>query len=357
MPSNPIFRSVSQWFSRHFSDPEALGLFFTLLFSLLCLEFFGQLLMPILVAAVVAYMLEPPVRLLMRCRLPRGLCATVVFCVVLTSVVFLFIFLLPLLWKQSVNLIKAAPSGWQQAQAVIGSWIVKHPHFLSDQAWSHLSQFVQSKAAQWGQVVLSHSLSGLGGLVQLALYAILVPLLVLFFLMDGARITTWLGRFLPGHRTLIHTVWGEVNERMARYIQGRALEIMIVSVVTATTFYALNLQYALLLGACVGVSVIVPYVGATVVTVPVVLTALMQWGLSAHCAYLCVAYAVIIVLDGNVLVPLLFSETMNLHPVAIILSVIIFGGIWGFWGIFFAIPLATICHAVLAAWPSLQKKE
>jgi putative permease len=63
-------------------------------------------------------------------------------------------------------------------------------------------------------------------------------------------------------------------------------------------------------------------------------------------------YLVIQVLDGNVLVPLLFSEAVNLHPVAIILAVLFFGGIWGIWGVFFAIPLATLIKAIINAWPS-----
>jgi putative permease len=77
----------------------------------------------------------------------------------------------------------------------------------------------------------------------------------------------------------------------------------------------------------------------------------MQWGMEPHSLYLIIAYAVIIILDANVLVPLLFAETMDLHPVVIILSVLVFGGIWGFWGVFFAIPLATVADAVLRAWP------
>jgi len=67
------------------------------------------------------------------------------------------------------------------------------------------------------------------------------------------------------------------------------------------------------------------------------------------------AYAIIHALDGNLLVPLLFSEVVNLHPVAIILAILVFGGLWGFWGVFFAIPLATVVKAVINAWPA--KKE
>ena len=65
-----------------------------------------------------------------------------------------------------------------------------------------------------------------------------------------------------------------------------------------------------------------------------------------------VVYGIIQALDGNVLVPLLFSEAVKIHPVAIIVSVLIFGGLWGMWGVFFAIPLATLVKAVFTAWPS-----
>ena len=109
---------------------------------------------------------------------------------------------------------------------------------------------------------------------------------------------------------------------------------------------------AALLGLLVGLSVIIPYIGATLVTLPVALVGFFQWGLTADFYYMLAVYLVIQALDGNVLVPLLFSEAVNLHPVAIILAVLFFGGIWGMWGVFFAIPLATLIKAVINAWPN-----
>ena len=91
------------------------------------------------------------------------------------------------------------------------------------------------------------------------------------------------------------------------------------------------------------------------VTVPVCLIALFQWGWSDQFIYLMAVYGIIQTLDGNVLVPLLFSEAVSLHPVAIICAVLLFGGLWGFWGVFFAIPLATLFKAVLDAWPRKQQ--
>ena len=102
----------------------------------------------------------------------------------------------------------------------------------------------------------------------------------------------------------------------------------------------------------VALSVLIPYIGAAVVTIPVVLVAWFQWGWGSEFGYLLAAYIVIQLLDGNLLVPILFSEVNNLHPVAIISAVLIFGSLWGLIGIFFAIPLATFVHAVINAWPT-----
>jgi len=117
-------------------------------------------------------------------------------------------------------------------------------------------------------------------------------------------------------------------------------------------FAVFDLNYAALLGLLVGLSVIIPYIGATLVTIPVVAVAFFQWGLTPDFYWVVGLYIVLQVLDGNVLVPLLFSEAVNLHPLAIIVAVIFFGGLWGVWGVFFAIPLATLVNAVVTAWPA-----
>jgi putative permease len=70
-----------------------------------------------------------------------------------------------------------------------------------------------------------------------------------------------------------------------------------------------------------------------------------------------IAFIVSQLLDGNLLVPFLFSEAVNLHPLTIIVAVLFFGGLWGFWGVFFAIPLATLVKAVINALPNPDESE
>jgi putative permease len=174
---------------------------------------------------------------------------------------------------------------------------------------------------------------------------------VFFFLKDKDLIIDWFKQYLPRHRRIAYNVWHDVDRQISNYVRGKVWEVLIVWSASFVIFSAFGLNYSMLLGMLVGLSVIVPYIGATVVTLPVMLIAWYQWGWTGDFMWLTVAYFVVQGLDGNILVPLLFSEVVNLHPVAIIVAILVFGGLWGFWGVFFAIPLATLVQAVLSAWP------
>lgn len=213
---------------------------------------------------------------------------------------------------------------------------------------------MRGEAGKFGQWALSFSLSCLPMLVSVMIYLVLVPILVFFFLEDREQIGQWFRSYLPRERSLITQVAQEMNQQIANYIRGKFIEIIICGVVTYIAFAYLGLNYAALLALLVGLSVVVPYIGAVVVTVPVALIGLFQWGWSDQFLYLVVVYGIIQALDGNVLVPLLFSEAVNLHPVAIICAVLLFGGLWGLWGVFLAIPLATLFKAVINAWPRTE---
>jgi len=185
---------------------------------------------------------------------------------------------------------------------------------------------------------------------------ILISLLVFFFLKDKEIIKEWITGYLPKKRGLVIQVWGEMDQQIGNYIRGKFAEIIVVGTATYIAFLVMGLNYAFLLGLLVGLSVLVPFVGATVITIPVALTAFFQWGWSSEFFYLMLVYLIVQAIDGNVLVPLLFSEAVNLHPVAIIVAIIFFGGVWGVWGVFFAIPLATLVKAVLHAWPDSEER-
>jgi len=230
----------------------------------------------------------------------------------------------------------------------------QYPDLITRAQVDQFSSSVNAEVVRLGQRLVSYSFASAVTLITLLVYAILVPFMVFFMVKDKDLIVGWLLRFLPADRPLTNQVWGEVNAMIDRYIQGKIWEIFIVGGVTYVVFLLLGLQYSLLLAAVTGFSVLIPYIGATVVTVPVAFVAYYQFGWSAEAGYVIAAYLVIQALDGNVLAPLLLGEVVNLHPVAIIIAVLFFGGMWGFWGVFFAIPLATVISAVISAWPDVD---
>ena len=353
---NPILYGISTWFVRHFSDPEALALFFTLVFGFLLIEFLGKLLLPIVISVVLAYLFTSPVRWLERWRFPHCLAVTVVYFFFLGLFILALFGLLPLMWKQLVSMVHEFPQAITKGQAWMSDLMHHYPKLFPADPIANFAVYLHQQSARIGQVILSFSLASIPSIIEIVLYFVLVPLLVFFFLKDGEAMSVWLSRFLPERRGLIRIVWYEMNRKIGAYVRGRVIEIIIVSFISVIVFALLGLQYAFLLGVLLGLSVIVPYIGAVIITIPITIVGLMQWGLSAHFAYLMIVYIVIITLDGNLLVPFLFSEAMDLHPIVIILSVLVFGSIWwGFWGVFFAIPLATLGKEVLNAWPKTKR--
>ncbi len=342
---------ITRWFKKYFSDPEGIILAVLLFLGFAVVIFMGKMLAPLLVSVVVAYLLEGVVAAL-ECRgVPRLLAVLVVFTLFLAFLLFLVFGLMPLLSSQITELLRKVPSMIERVQQELLLLPEKYPAFITKEQVNDLFAEMGTAVSNMAQKFLSISLASIGGLITLAVYLVLLPVLVFFFLKDKKLIVNWLTSFLPPERGLATRIWKEMDIQIGNYVRGKFSEILIVGLVSYIVFALFGLQYAMLLGALVGLSVVIPYIGAAVVTIPVALIAYFQWGWSSEFAYLMLAYAIIQALDGNVLVPLLFSEAVNLHPVAIITAVLVFGGLWGLIGVFFAIPLATLVKAVLMSWP------
>ena len=342
---------LTNWFKRYFSDPQVVSLALSLVIGFAVVLTMGDMLAPVLASLVIAYLLEGLVSAMERVGVPRLLAVLFVFLVFLLFVVLVMFGLLPLLSRQVTELFQRLPSMISSGQQELMLLPQRYPDLVSPEQIQEVMGVIRSEIAAFGQTVLSMSLASVVGVITLAVYLILMPLLVFFFLKDKRLILVWVSQFLPRHRSIAKQVWRDVDRQIGNYVRGKFFEIIIVWAASFVTFSWFRLDYALLLGVLVGLSVIVPYVGAAVVTFPVLVIAWFQWGWGADFLWLAGSYFVIQALDGNVLVPLLFSEVVNLHPVAIIVAILVFGGLWGFWGVFFAIPLATLVQAVIRAWP------
>ena len=348
-----MFTVIQQWLKKHFSDPDAVILLLAIIFVFLVIIFMGKMLAPIIAALVLAYILEAIVSVFRRCCLPRWFAVSIVYAFFVALLVYAVVGLLPLLAQQFGQVVAEAPKILASFHQYLQTLPAKYPSFISSHSVHDIvasTSVDNNKIASLGKVAFSASISSVPSIVAWMVYLFLVPLLVLFFLKDKRKLIAWSSGWMPVNRGLIDKVLSEMKCQLGNYIRGKVLEMIIVGVVTYIGFWFFGLKYAPLLAFFVGLSVIIPYVGMVVVTIPVIIIGLVQWGLTPHFAYMFIVYLVIQALDGNLLVPLLFSEAVNLHPVAIIAAVLIFGSIWGFWGLFFAIPLATLVKSLVNAW-------
>jgi len=344
---------LSDWIGRVLPNGQAVSFAIMLIVGVAIVVCLGRILMPVFAAGVIAYLLEGLVKLGERRKLPRLLAVVIVFNLFMALLVFVFVALLPLLYQQTVQLIQQLPAWTAKAQALVMQLPERYPHLISETHINEMVGALRQELLSYGQSMLTYSYSSLLSIISFIVYVILVPLLVFFFLKDKGVIVGWFVQYLPRDRYLTTRVWREVDAQIGNYVRGKFFEVVLLLSASFVTFTWMQLNYALLLGVLMGLSVIIPYVGATLVTFPVMLVAFFQWGINDDFWWLVLAYSIIQVLDGVVLVPLLFSEAVNLHPVAIMVAILFFGGIWGFWGVFFAIPLATLVNAVLRAWPRL----
>lgn len=353
-----MFALLQSWYKQKFNDPQTIALLGILFFGFGIIYFFSDLLMPLLIAIVLAYLLEVPIRLLTtHLKFPRALSVITVLGGATSFVAFLFIVMLPSLWNQAVNFIRDLPNMFNLLNIWLQTLPEHYPELVDYAMLDSLMSSVKTKILGYGESLLAISVNSIISLVGLGIYAFLVPLMVFFLLKDKPLFLRSLLKMMPKNRRLATRVWFEMQGQITNYIRGKCLEIFIVGIATYIILIFFGLRYPLLLSVVVGLSVLVPYIGAVIVTIPIALIALIQFGLTPDFYYLMLAFIISQLLDGNLVVPFLFSEAVNLHPLTIIVSVLIFGGLWGFWGVFFAIPLATLVKAVINALPSNDEME
>ena len=345
---------ISKMLENIFFNEETIIFAFLLSGFFLILLLFGDILLPILISLIIAFLLNGIVVWLKSMGFSGILSLTTGLILFFGSYAALF-FLLPLVGSQINSLLSSLPNIISSFQETLLGLSNSYPDIFSDSA---ISSFLENLSSQVN-ILLSQGLSQLAGTISFAfnavLYAVLIPLMVFFFVKDKSSLLPLLTFILPKDHKLLSAIFEEMNEQLFNYVTGKSIEMLIVAIISYIAFSFIGLPYSILLSILVGLSVIIPFFGAILVTIPVVLIGLSEWGLSDQFYWLLVIYFVIQLLDGNLLVPILFSARNNLHPVIIIIAVLFFNGLWGFWGLFFAIPLATFVKAIINSWP--QREE
>ena len=335
-----------------FSNEETIVFSFVIFGIFLIMTFFGSVLTPFLISIVVAYLLVGVQKRIESFNVSSRAALAITFTIFIVAGATMLIWLLPILYTQLQTFVLDAPKLFNDFLEFVSTLPAKFPDLVSSDQITVFFQAVSSELTSVTQNVVKSSIAGIQSTITILLYIILFPILVFFFLFDRKNIMDGLSKLVPGKREMFSNIWLEMDVQLSNYVRGKTTEIFVVGICAAIIFSLVGLKYSALLSVLVGLSVVIPYVGAFLVTVPVVIVGLLQFGLESEFYILITLYLLLQILDGNLLVPVIFSDAVKLHPVVIILAVFIFGSMFGFWGVFFAIPMATFIKAVWNAWPS-----
>ena len=347
-----MFEQVNKVLKNIFNNEETIIFSLAILLFFLVISFFGSILTPFIISMVVAYLLVGMQKKIQSYDVSANVSLIITFSVFIITGAALLIWLVPLLYIQLQAFILDVPNLINNFLDFVSELPAKFPDLVSSEQISIFFQAVSEEASVIAQNIVKSSISGIQSAITFLLYIILFPILVYFFLFDRKNIIDGFIKIIPGKRKMLSNIWAEMDIQLSNYVRGKTIEIFIVGIAAAIIFVSLGLKYSALLSVLVGLSVIIPFVGAFLVTIPIVIVGLLQFGLSTEFYLLIGLYLLLQALDGNLLVPIIFSETVKLHPVVIILAVFIFGSMFGFWGVFFSIPIATFIKAVWNAWPS-----
>lgn len=374
---------LRNWYLRHFSKPGTVEFAIVLIVCFLIVYYLMWLVGPIVIAICIAYILDFfVVYLEKKLNFKRNFASIIVMTSFIAIALMLLILVVPLIIKQAAEFYNTILIlGDNVAGALhleqntgkdaknIDALIAQNIYYIIESMPDPLpSMLTEESFGQYITQIRTAAMAFLAGLMRnnlmpsvinvftFLLYLVVVPIFTFLILYNKYSIKNNIKTYiLPQNQNIINQFWPRLNNQIQGYIRGKILHIIIITIVNTLAFSLFNLNYAFLLGLGVGLSVVIPYVGAVIIVVPVISIALFQFGLSSTFAWLLVVYTIIQLVDSNVLTPLLFSKTSNLDALSILTAILIFGGLWGFWGVFFAIPLATFIKTIITQWPSSNK--
>ncbi|RIY35611.1 AI-2E family transporter [Psittacicella gerlachiana] len=344
---------MSSWkdlFTRNFNNPQIVALIIILLVISLVLYFFGRILAPVFLAVGLAYILNFPVRWLVKKGFKRIYALILVFSLLVCVMAWLVFSIAPMLIRQLSTLLVEAPTIATNLRDKLLSLEEFNLPYLDRTTlysiYENINQYIQSNM----DIRIDNIITVLHNVAYIAVNSFLVPFMAFLMLIDYAPLKESIIRFLPKSSELADGVFKEFMAQLDNYVRGKVIEFIIMTVLSFVAFAFFGLKYNLILSTLIGISVIIPYLGVIIATVPFAIVAFFQFELGTTFWTLMIIHTILQIFNGNILVPVLYSKTNNIRPITVIVAVIFFGQIWGILGVFLAIPLCTLIKAVANAW-------
>ena len=316
----------------------------------------GNVILPFVLGAAIAYFLDPVADRLEKMGASRALSVSVITLVALLVFVVMSLLVVPALVNQAVALFNTAPQLATDLQTVL---IERFPQLVDTDSAIHkallaIGDTVRERGGQLLETVLSSAAS----LINLIMLFVIVPVVAFYLLYDWDRMIASIDELLPrDHAPAIRDLTGQIDRTLASFIRGMGTVCLILGTYYAVALMLVGLQFGLVVGALAGLVTFIPYVGALLGGALAIGLALFQfWGDWVPIGLVAGIFVLGQVIEGNVLTPKLVGSSVGLHPVWLIFALSVFGTLFGFVGMLVAVPVAAAI-GVLARFAIGQYKD
>ena len=305
------------------------------------LWFLGNILLPFVLGAAIAYFLDPFADRLERLGLSRALATAVTTILVLLVFVFMALLVIPTLINQTTSLIQTAP---QLTRDLLGFLVERFPALLDEGSTlrSSLTAIGQAVQERGGQI-LETALASFASILNIVVLLVIVPVVAVYLLLDWDRMVGTIDTLLPrDHAPTLRKLSAEIDRTLASFVRGMGTVCLILGTYYAIALMIVGLQFGLVVGFVAGLVTFIPYLGALLGGALAIGLALFQfWGDWLSIGMVAAIFMVGQVIEGNILTPKLVGSSVGLHPVWLILALSVFGTLFGFVGMMVAVPLAA----------------
>lgn len=324
---------------------------FTPLFALAQVIF-----VPILLAAFFYYLLRPVIKLMEKYKIKRIFSILIIFLVLSAIIVWFIVAMLPLLQKQFISLLENAPSFFD----AIGKQINELQHNEIFRSIFPASNFDWSTVSNYINKGLSSINAYIGSLVSFVsnftIVLFITPIILFFLLKEGERLPKRIINGSPARfKDDVQEMLGDFDKVLSNFIVGRVLVNVALGVLMYIGFIIIDLPYALLLTTIAVIANFIPFVGAILSSVPIVIVALVDSPTKAIWSLVIILLAQQV--QDNLIAPYIFGKQLNIHPLTTIILVLGAGKMGGIIAMIIIIPAYLILKVIAIKVYSLFFKE
>lgn len=312
----------------------------------------GDVLMPFIIGAALAYLLDPVADRLETWGISRTWAVAIISLTALFVLVVALLIVIPALFEQITQLRANWPSltanlGDRARGLIIGTSLER---FVVDQGTmqsylADVTAWLQDRAGSLAERILG----SFRGMLNIIMLLLIVPVVTIYLLADWDRMIAGIDDLLPrDHAETIRQIARDIDKSLAGFVRGQGTVCLLIGAFYSVTLSVMGLNFALVVGLVAGLVSFIPYVGSIIGAVLAIGLALVQfWGDWWMIAAVAVVFQAGQILEGNILTPRLVGGSVGLHPVALLIALSVFGSLFGFAGVLIAVPVAAMLGVLI----------